>query len=94
MLKHYSNRPEALEETCLADFVSWYRREKITSKTSKKQKQLIMEYDDHHTDDDDPDEITSSEIHDLHNGYQLVRRRKQLCIRYVRFYVEKDTERY
>jgi hypothetical protein len=53
-----------------------------------------MEHDDHHTDDDDPDEITSSEIHDLHNGYQLVRRRKQLCIRYVRFHVEKDTERY
>jgi len=92
MLKHYSNRPEALEETCLADFVLWYRREKITSKTSKKQKQLIMEHDDHHTDDDDPDENTSSEIHDLHNGYQLVRRRKQLCIRYVRFHVEKDTE--
>jgi hypothetical protein len=58
MLKHYSNRPEALEETCLADFVSWYRREKITSKTSKKQKQLIMENDVHHTDDDDPDENT------------------------------------
>ena len=51
-----------------------------------------MENDDHHTDDDDPDENTSSEIHDLHNGYQLVRRRKQLCISYVRFHVEKDTE--
>jgi hypothetical protein len=91
MLKHY-NMPEALEETCLADLVSWYRRKKIASKTSKKQKQLIMENDDHHTDDDDPDENTSSENHDLHNGYQLVRRRKQLCIRYVRFHVEKDTE--
>lgn len=26
--KHYINRPEAMEETCLADFVSWYRRER------------------------------------------------------------------
>lgn len=51
-----------------------------------------MEHDDHHTDDDDPDENISSEIHDLQNGYQLVRRQKQLCIRYVRFHVEKDTE--
>jgi hypothetical protein len=40
MLKHYSNRPEALEETCLADFVSWYRREKITNENFEETKTI------------------------------------------------------
>ena len=86
MLDHYSNRPEQLTAVCLADFVSKYKRIKQNAHEDGDEKR--------EDDEDEQSHLVLTERHSMEKGYVLVKRRKYLCIRYVRFQEDKDPENY
>ncbi|XP_052276203.1 uncharacterized protein LOC127875286 isoform X2 [Dreissena polymorpha] len=90
ILQQYSRRPPQLDTLCLADYVSKYKRIRQTSAT--KRKQTFMDYNS--DENDQPYDENCKQFYELGNGYKLVRRQKQVCIRYVRFHPDKDSENY
>jgi hypothetical protein len=101
LLKHYADRPRQLQQICLADFVSWYKRVKQSSGTPKatQYQDIPEEYGDEEDDDDaihsdDQNTAEWKERYTLKNGYILKRRKHQTIIRYVVYHLEDDSENY
>ncbi|XP_011214163.2 uncharacterized protein LOC105233708 [Bactrocera dorsalis] len=83
VLDHYSQRPDQLEELCLADFAAWFR----FSKTSRNISFNNEDYDEVENEDD----TTAAPPMALKDGSGFLRKRKQaLILRWKRFSVENS----
>ena len=90
VLQHYAARPKQIEELCLTDYVSYYRRAKKSGRVALEDK---LSHDDK-KETDEEDRAEDTKVISLCNGYVLQKRRKQADIRYVHFSEDKDREKH
>ena len=85
-IEHYAKRPEEMENVCLADFVSMYRRVK------KNSTEVITPENEDDKNEGKVTVVDDGSCYQLGKGYVLQKKRKQSVIRSVNYHYDKDKE--